>query len=320
MILVAGGLSDVVTELVCARLESLGLAYRLVDFTRYPDGYRMRVTWAGGLPEGWIETDDWRLDLADVSAVYVRLMGADGRLAPSGALAGRERDIQVEADAAITAVIEGLPCLVVNRIAGGLTNHSKPLQALAIRAAGLPIPETLVTTSPDDARRFIDARAGQVIYKSISGVRSIVNRIDPEHLARLDLLRDGPAQFQEHIAGDDIRVHTVGDVAIATRIRSDATDYRYGGQRGMPARMEPTSLPADVEAACVRLARSLDLPVSGIDLKETPDGRHVCFEINPMPAFSYYEQHTGQPISLAIADLLVRGSWHGDREDAYATA
>jgi hypothetical protein len=320
MILVAGGLADIVTELVCARLESIGLPYRLVDMTRYPEGYRLRLTWTDGRPDGWLETDDWRLQVAEISAVYIRLMGSDGRYAPSGAPPEHTLDIQREADAALLALIESLPCLVVSRLAGGLTNHSKPLQALAIRAAGLTVPATLITTSPADARRFIDAHDGRVVYKSISGIRSIVNRIDPEHLDRLPFLRDAPAQFQEEIVGDDVRVHTVGDEVIATRIRSEAVDYRYGGPRGMPALMEPATLPPEVEAACRRLARTLDLPLAGIDLKETPDGRHVCFEINPSPGFSYYERNTGQPISLALANLLERGSWTRVPEGAYATA
>jgi glutathione synthase/RimK-type ligase-like ATP-grasp enzyme len=62
-----------------------------------------------------------------------------------------------------------------------------------------------------------------------------------------------------------------------------------------------------VTAACLRLARALDLLIAGIDLKVTPDGEHYCFEINPSPGFSYYEHGSGQPISAALADLLHHG-------------
>jgi glutathione synthase/RimK-type ligase-like ATP-grasp enzyme len=55
---------------------------------------------------------------------------------------------------------------------------------------------------------------------------------------------------------------------------------------------------------CVSLSSSLDLPVSGIDLKITPDNQVYCFEINPSPAFSYYEYETGQPIAENIAKYL----------------
>jgi hypothetical protein len=43
------------------------------------------------------------------------------------------------------------------------------------------------------------------------------------------------------------------------------------------------------------------------DLKETPDGEYYCFEVNPCPGFLYYERHTHQPISTALASLLHHG-------------
>ena len=39
-------------------------------------------------------------------------------------------------------------------------------------------------------------------------------------------------------------------------------------------------------------------------LKITPENYVYCFEVNPSPAFSYYESQTGQPISCAVADYL----------------
>jgi glutathione synthase/RimK-type ligase-like ATP-grasp enzyme len=55
---------------------------------------------------------------------------------------------------------------------------------------------------------------------------------------------------------------------------------------------------------CVRLAEGLGLAFTGIDLKITPDNRVYCFEVNPSPAFSYYEANTGQPIARAVAEYL----------------
>jgi glutathione synthase/RimK-type ligase-like ATP-grasp enzyme len=55
---------------------------------------------------------------------------------------------------------------------------------------------------------------------------------------------------------------------------------------------------------CVALSEALELPFAGIDLKITPEGEPFCFEVNPSPAFSYYESHTGQPIARAVARFL----------------
>jgi D-alanine-D-alanine ligase-like ATP-grasp enzyme len=39
-------------------------------------------------------------------------------------------------------------------------------------------------------------------------------------------------------------------------------------------------------------------------LFKTEDGRWYCFEVNPSPGFSYFENLTGQPIAKAIATYL----------------
>ena len=134
-----------------------------------------------------------------------------------------------------------------------------------------------------------------------------MKRVGQEQFARLFLLRHGPAQFQPFIPGENVRVHTVGDQLFATRIHSEAVDYRYASQDGYTVEMEPTELPASVAAACLRLASQLDLLLTGIDLKVTPSGEYYCFEVNPAPGFLYHEQSSRQPISTALASLLYHG-------------
>jgi glutathione synthase/RimK-type ligase-like ATP-grasp enzyme len=302
MILVAGGLADSVTELVCARLADCGYAYRLLDLGRYPAGYRVVWRWRDDRPEGVIAGPDWTVELADISAVYVRFLGPEGRLALPAAPEVADA-VRAEADACLMALLEDLPCLVVNRVGGGISNNSKPYQALLVRRAGLRVPPTLVTNDAEAARAFVSAH-GAVIYKSLSGIRSIVRRLEPDDFPRLELLRHGPAQFQAYVPGDNVRVHTVGDRVFAVRVRSDAVDYRYGHRDGLDVEMEPTTLPRAVEDACIAVARDLDLPFAGIDLKQTSDREWYCFEVNPCPGFLYFERHSGVPISTALAELL----------------
>ncbi len=151
-----------------------------------------------------------------------------------------------------------------------------------------------------------------MIYESRSGVRSVVRRLEPEQLSRLELLRHGPAQFQAFIPGDNVRVHTVGERLFATQVLSDAVDYRYARRDGHAVTMAPTTLPREIDEACLRAARDLDLLLTGIDLKRTPGGEYYCFEVNPSPGFLYYERQTLQPISTALAELLHRGADRGD--------
>jgi glutathione synthase/RimK-type ligase-like ATP-grasp enzyme len=307
MILICGGLADTVTELVCARLRDCGYSYRLLDLGTYPAGFKVNWRWQGTCPTGYIASGDWRLDLDELRGVYVRYLGPEGRLQPPNLAPEFAEVVYSECDTGLAALLECLPCTVVNRLTGDASNRSKPYQALCIRRCGLLTPPTLVTSDPEAARQFYEERQGQVIFKSISGVRSIVRGMNVLHLARLPLLQHGPAQFQAYIPGDNVRVHTVGDRWFATRIRSMAIDYRYAERDGFSLQMEPTTLPPAVAAACLRVARQLGLLLAGIDLKETPEGDFYCFEVNPSPAFLYYEQHTHQPISSALAALLHEG-------------
>jgi glutathione synthase/RimK-type ligase-like ATP-grasp enzyme len=307
MILVCGGLADSVTELVCARLRDCGYPYRLLDLGVYPTGFEIKWHWRGSGPGGYIAGPDWRLDLDDLTGVYARFLGPEGRVPPPDTAPEVAPAMYAEYDTGLMALLEDLTCAVVNRLGGGMSNHSKAYQALLVRRSGLLIPSALVTNDPEAALSFYEECQGEVIYKSLSGVRSIVRRMGAEQFARLSLLRHGPALFQAFVPGENVRVHTVGDQVFATRVYSEAVDYRYATREGRTVEMEPTVLPQDVTAACLRLARRLDLLLTGIDLKETPEGDYYCFEVNPSPGFLYYEQSSGQPISAALASLLHHG-------------
>ena len=315
MILVCGGLADSVTELVCARLRDCGYPFRLLDLGSYPAGFRIKWHWQGSVPGGSITGPGWKLNLDELTGVYIRYLGPEGRVPPPNIALAAVPAVHFETDTGLMVMLEDLPCAVVNRLEGGMSNNSKVYQALLLRQCGLLVPPTLVTNDPEAARQFYEDCQREVIYKSLSGIRSIVRRLEPEQLSRLTLLRHGPTQFQSFIPGDNIRVHTVGDRLFATRVHTKAVDYRYARRDGHKVKMEPANLPPLVEDACLRVARELNLLLTGIDLKETPDGKYYCFEVNPCPGFLYYERYTGQPISTALADLLHHDLTPGDKDE-----
>jgi len=309
VILVCGSLTDIVTELFCARLEKLKYDYRLIDLGVYPDRYQVKWTCEQEIRTGSIAAQGWHVELRDVTGVFARYVGERTRKCTT--LSGDLSDAAAfELQAGLMSLWEHLPCPVANRIGGALSNHSKPYQLLIIRQTALRIPETLLTSDPDAARAFYEEHAGRVIFKSVSGIRSVVRCMERSDIDRLSHLRNGPAQFQAFVPGDNVRVHTVGEEVFATRVHSDAVDYRYAHQQGASVEMEPIELPPFVGNACLELADAMDLTVAGIDLKVTPEGEWYCFEVNPSPGFAYYEQHTGQPISAALAETLRRGPVH----------
>jgi hypothetical protein len=251
---------------------------------------------------GSIRMRDQRIDLRTVTAAYLRPY--DSRRLPEVIETGSERHART-VEETLYSWSEITPALVVNRPGAMAANGSKPYQMEQIRSFGFAVPETLLTTDPDAARAFWEYHK-TVVYKSVSGVRSIVSRLSPEHVERLADVSYCPTQFQQYVPGRDHRVHVVGDEIFACEVISEADDYRYPAHH--PVEIRSCRLPREVEERCRLIATSMRLPVAGIDLRRTPEGAWYCFEVNPSPAFAYYESNTAQPIGRAIATLLAAGS------------
>lgn len=197
---------------------------------------------------------------------------------------------------------ENSTCLkMVNKASAMASNQSKPFQAEIIRKSGFSIPETLITTSPSAVHTFLKKHQ-RIIYKSISGVRSIVSEVGEEHLTRLASIANCPTQFQAYVPGIDYRVHVLGDKVFACKIQSAQADYRYDQQ----SNIENVTLPQLIQEKCLALSAQLGLSLSGIDLRQTPDNEWFCFEVNTSPGYTYFEQAAGQTISYHLADYLTK--------------
>ncbi len=311
MILIAGIPSEQPVALAVEAAEELGIGYVLFD-QRDNAASDLRLTFdptAGW--QGVLDLPTGRVDLASLTGVYARLM--DDRFLPA------VRDLPAEAPERLRCArfhrlfnewLDVAAIRVVNRPRAMMSNCSKTYQATLIRRAGFRVPDTLVSNDPDAVIGFASGCAADgdgVIYKSISGARSIVQTFSDADHARLHRVRWCPTQFQRQVKGYDVRVHVVGDAVFAARIVSDATDYRYAArQSGTDAEVSAADLPHDLSRACIKLSAALELPFTGIDLRIDDDGGVVCFEANPCPAYSYYQTRTGTPIAAALVRWLAR--------------
>jgi RimK-like ATP-grasp domain len=304
MILLCGIPSETPLALVRERLDETGTPYVFFSQRDFAST-EMHFEVANGSLAGELQIDGRTHSLESFVGVYTRLM--DDQYLPE--LRGQSPDSPLRARAralhdTLMRWYEIAPARVVNRTAPMGSNFSKPYQAQLIVQHGFRTPETLITNDPRLVREF-HTRHGKLIYKSISGVRSIVHTMGLDDWARLERIRWCPVQFQAFVEGRNVRVHTVGETVFATVVVTDAADYRYATRElGTAAEMEAVELSDELAAQCLGLARALELPFAGIDLKITPDDEVYCFEVNPSPAYSYYESHTGQPISVALASYL----------------
>src|SRR4051794_35088472 len=164
------------------QLELLGVPVFFADQRRVLET-EIEIT-AGGTVEGNLQIGNSSIDLADVTAMYVRpyesvrlpdIVGVE-----QGSATWRHAE---QVDDILASWSEITPALVVNRFSASAANGSKPYQLRQIHTLGWKIPETLITTDADEARTFW-RRHGDVIYKSVSAVRSRVCRLTPNHTHR----------------------------------------------------------------------------------------------------------------------------------------
>ena len=260
---------------------------------------------AGSSLEAQVHFAGGDLDLTRVNAAYLRPHEGTRVAAAQGAEPGSPLWCHASAvDEALGVWSDVAAGLVITRPSVAASNGSKPAQLREIAGCGFAVPETLVTNDPALVAQMLRDHE-ELVYKSTSGVRSRVRRVDSRHTANLPAVMTCPTQFQARVPGTDVRVHVVGAEVFATLVVSDADDYRYATRQGLPpAQLAAIELPAAVSLRCMLLASRLELPVAGIDLRVTDDGEWFCFEVNPSPAFAYYESGTGAPIAAAVAGLL----------------
>ncbi len=290
MILIVGSGQDSCIQSVAETAYDVGVEHRFIDFLTV-DHDELLIEIGPNATSGRAQVAGEVFELGDVSAVYARPLDV-----------GRSQRAKGFIDA-ITQWLDLVDALVVNRPLSMRSNASKPFQAQLIAAAGFAVPDTLVTNDPDAVRAF-HAAHGRVIFKSTSGIRSIVRELEGDFETTLPRVRALPTQFQEYVAGDDVRVHVVGDAVFATEMTTAAIDYRYARRDGTEVTHRAIDIEDELAERCRALSTLLELPLCGIDLRRRADGTFVCFEVNPMPAFSYYEANAGQPIARALVDFL----------------
>lgn len=298
MILIMGELEEPMIEDVLEELERRRAPVCFISAQELPGEVTLSVALPGpGSCLRW--SDGSTLPLEKVQSIYHRL-GFSGFQTPGDFSQAEQDFVSGEVMGTLNPVLNSLPARVVNPPLASGTNASKPYQTSLIREVGFAIPETLVTNSPSAAEEFFEFHGGRVIYKSISYVRSIVKQMEATDLGRLDTLATCPIQLQEMVAGIDYRVHVIGEEVFAHKILASDADYRYDKSAEICAfELDPAT-----RSRCLAVARALGMEIAGVDLRITPEGRTYCFEVNPSPAFSWYEVRTGQPITAALCDLL----------------
>jgi [lysine-biosynthesis-protein LysW]--L-2-aminoadipate ligase len=193
------------------------------------------------------------------------------------------------------------------------TCGDKMLTSVALREAGVPIPETRIAFTQEAALEAIGEMGYPVVLKPVFGSWGrLLARINDRHAAEAVLEHKktlggyihGVFYIQEYIEkpGRDIRSFVVGGETIAAIYRNSRhwiTNTARGG--------DATNCP--ITAEIDRLSRAAARAVGGgalaIDLLEDPDGRMLVSEVNHTPEFRNSIDTTGVDIPGKIIEHIV---------------
>ena len=202
-------------------------------------------------------------------------------------------------------------CFWMNAPEADALAQRKVRQLQLAREVGLAIPATLITNSPQQAARFVEAHTTTGVvrkaFRNIAEAPRSTALVTAEDIDRIGEVRFAPVTFQEFVPAElDLRVVAVEDELFATAISSDAdhqVDYRTGLDT---AELRPYRLPDGVASALLDLHKRLGLAYGASDLRVTPEGEHVFLEVNPAGEYLFATERTGQPVPQAIAACLTR--------------
>lgn len=184
-------------------------------------------------------------------------------------------------------------------------NGSKVGQLQLLQKAGFSVPASLATTDPEQAREFIKRYFGRVIYKSVSGERSIVRRVTADKLCNLSRLSVCPVLFQEEIEGFDVRLHVIDGQGFAERIDAGEVDYRYA--KSSCRTFQQWKVPEEILSLATQFMKSVNLDFVGFDFKVCKKtGAYYCLEANPCPGFNGYDERAGKQISATLFEFLLQ--------------
>jgi glutathione synthase/RimK-type ligase-like ATP-grasp enzyme len=309
VILVLSTPGDEHAQVVLAELERRGAATTLLDLAEFPQRLAVGLSYECGEREFRFGCDERGLDLDDCGAVWWRRPQHPTISSDISKPSHRQFAFN-ECAEALQGLWHAVDAFWMNDPARDHVAQRKAYQLRVAQEVGLDIPRTLISNCPQEVRRFVDrVGADRVIYKSFSATETEwreTRLLREDALAVLEHVRYAPVIFQEYVEADvDLRVTVVGDEIFPAAIYSQETSYAVDFRMDIAhARIEATSLPEAVDAGLRALMRRLGLVYGAIDLRRTPDGRHVFLEINPAGQFLFVEYFSGQPIAATLARVL----------------
>ena len=196
-----------------------------------------------------------------------------------------------------------------------LAEH-KLYQLQVARAAGLPVPRTLVSRNIEELQRFVASNEAGTICKPIfhglyvdgASKFSVYTRRVSSDAFDVDSVRACPVFLQQEIPRmADVRATFIGPHCFVADITGDKQliDWR---DPQCSVRYSVSSLGEDVEAKCRLVLNRLGLLYGAFDFIRTPKDELVFLEVNPTGEWAWLEDRLGFSMRDAFVKLFYGGT------------
>lgn len=205
----------------------------------------------------------------------------------------------------------GIPTL--NRSAATTVCDDKARCSLALEAAGVPTPRTLLAYSVESAVDACERIGYPAVIKPVTGSWGrLLAKVNGPAQARAVLTQKAElGSFHHNIfyvqefvekPGRDIRAYVVGDRVLAASYRT-SEHWITNSARGAVSVTCPIT--PDIEEMSLRACAAVGARLAGVDLIETPDGLK-CVEVNTGGEFKGLMSTTNIDIAGEIVEEAVR--------------
>ena len=304
-------------KVVCKRLEDIGAKYLNIVTENLPNSYKIYFDTKNLVYK--IKTNTEEIVLNEQWTIWNRRIDdpiIEGEIS---------EDIKKIAYGETSKTLEGLLMTHNGKVVSNpqaifaANNKIEQLKFVKTGYNKIYIPDTIVTNDPSQVLDFYHQYSGNICFKLQKGVSIVkegedhfiyTNKIKPENLENLDLIKLNPSMFQEYIEKDyELRIIVIGDEVIATKINSqDAEISKIDFRRYDFANVgyEHIDLPPAVQNFCVDMVKHYGLEFGAFDFIYSKDGRHVFLELNPNGQWLWLELLSGYKISEVLADYLIK--------------
>jgi len=280
--LVIGSDEDLCCLLVRDRLQSLGRQTLYLPENRLLPGIHFTWELKSDDSKGTIALGDQAVEFSQIDGVLARFSGI--ATSPEDFRTKDGQYVSAEWHALMRGFIHWLPCSVVNRPGPELWYKSslRPADLISLVAdLKFNLPRTMVATSFEEARDFLDASRGRVRYSPLTLPSNYVltTANDARKLATLSRLL--PLCLTEVVPGESVDAYVVGTRVVVEGTSDESAAFR-----------------------CQHVAGALGLTFCHFNLVRTADEEWYCLSLDCVPALYACGERTRHAIVGHLVEAL----------------